>query len=64
MRKMARYWAWDYVASKVEEDYGGYVDWDEHFYICPECGEPILRADYDHMKSGTICPVCEFEEEE
>ena len=32
-------WSWQYVATFVERDYGAYVDWDEEFFECPECGE-------------------------
>ncbi len=52
-------WSWQYVATFVEKDYGSYVDWDEEFFICPECGEPIYKCDYPYIDSGMICPVCE-----
>ena len=59
-------WSWQYVATFVEEDYSGYVDWDEEFFLCPECGEPIYKCDYPYISMGMICPVCEImvEEEE
>ena len=59
-------WSWQYVATFVEEDYSGYVDWDEEFFLCPECGEPIYKCDYSYISMGMICPVCEtmVEEEE
>jgi hypothetical protein len=52
-------WSWEYVASFVEKDYGGYVNWDEEFFNCPECGEPIYKCDYPYISLGMICPVCE-----
>ena len=52
-------WSWQYVATFIEEDYGGYVDWEEEFFLCPECGEPIYKCDYPHISLGMICPVCE-----
>ena len=60
-------WSWRYVATFVEEDYSGYVDWDEEFFLCPECSEPIYKCDYPYISMGMICPVCETivdEEEE
>lgn len=59
-------WSWQDVANFVEKDYGGYVDWDEEFFLCPECGEPIYKCDYHYIDMGMICPVCEImvEEEE
>ena len=53
-------WKWKYVATHViKEEYGGYVDWQEGFYLCPECGEPVYRDDYPHFEAGMICPICE-----
>lgn len=49
---------WEEVAHIVEDVYGGYVDWDEEFYICPECEEPIYADDWSDI-SGT-CPICDF----
>ena len=59
-------WSWQDVANFIEKDYGGYVDWDEEFFLCPECGEPIYECDYPCIDMGMICPVCEImvEEEE
>lgn len=57
-------WSWAYVANMVERNYGCYVDWDEEFYIYPECDEPIYKCDYPFIRVGMICPVCENEIEE
>lgn len=54
-------WSWYYVAQYIIEPvYGGYVDWEEEYYICPECGEPIYRSDYPTFDIHMICPVCEI----
>lgn len=54
---------WEANAKIVEEVYGGYVDWEERFYNCPECGEPIYESDWnDNELANNLCPVCEFVE--
>lgn len=60
---MAGLLTWESMAKAVEEVYGVYVDWDEKFFICPECDEPIYAEDYNHfivdMNGDYHCPVCE-----
>lgn len=57
--------AWYTNAKFVEKVYGGYVDWEERFYNCPECGEPIYECDWDDKELREfICPICEFTEED
>ena len=50
---------WERVAQYLEDEYGTFVDWDEKFFVCPECGEPIYECDWsdDELHS---CPVCGF----
>ena len=36
---------WNRLANEVELVYGGYVDREEGFFSCPECGEPIYDCD-------------------
>lgn len=59
---------WKKNAKVVEKVYGEYVDWDEKFYICPECGEPVYKCDWDEDElSRFLCPICEdgyFNEDE
>lgn len=56
---------WELNAKRVEKEFGGFVDWDERFYNCPECGEPIYKCDWEDGDLGEfICPVCEFEEKD
>ena len=38
--------AWEKMAHLIEVNYGGHVDWDEEFFECPECGEPIYKCDW------------------
>lgn len=53
---------WEKIAKKIEKVYGSIVDWDERFFICPECDEPIYEVDYPYieltMANDAICPVC------
>ena len=59
--------AWEKIAHYVEKECGCQVDWDEEFFICPECGELIYRCDWQeedyfmgHKFTGkAYCPVCE-----
>lgn len=56
---------WEINAKRVEDIYGGYVDWEERFYECPECGEPIYECDWsNHELFKHLCPVCEFTDED
>lgn len=57
---------WSNVANSVSNDYGTFVDFKERFFICPECGEPIYENDWNDsdFEDGTICPICDFNEDE
>lgn len=56
---------WELNASIAEQLYGSYVDWDERFYHCPECGEPIYECDWSNTELYEhLCPICGFEVEE
>lgn len=39
------YTMWEIVAMEMQETYGAMVDFDEKFFICPECGEPVYADD-------------------
>lgn len=59
---------WEQVARFCQDVYGIYVDWEERFYECPECGEPIYECDYNKHSDyytedndGPNCPVCGYE---
>ena len=56
---------WEKVARYCQEVYGSYIDWEERFYECPECGEPVYECDYNEhgdyytlRDEGPLCPVC------
>ena len=37
---------WEEIAKKVAENFGVTVDNECHFFICPECDEPIYEDDW------------------
>ncbi len=53
---------WEVNAKEAEKVYGSYVDWEERFYECPECGEPVYECDgwLEETLKKFICPVCEW----
>lgn len=56
---------WEINAEIVSDVYGGYIDWDEGFYNCPECDEPIYNCDWSEAElKECICPICGFVEDE
>ena len=56
---------WKANARYVEEVFGSYVDWEERFYECPECGESIYECDWtEEDLKDIICPICGFSAEE
>lgn len=56
---------WEENAKYANRIYGSPVDWEERFYICPECGEPVYECDWTGEElRAYLCPICEFEEEE
>ena len=56
---------WEANARLLEEVYGTYVDWEERFYICPSCGEPVYECDWDDNDlCDVLCPICGVDEEE
>lgn len=56
---------WERNAYSVENTFGGFVDWKERFYECPECGEPIYEEDWEGCELvENICPVCGYDEDD
>jgi hypothetical protein len=52
-------WKWGEIAEMCEQVYGIYVNWDEEYFICPECDEPIYACDWKEDELD-MCPICEF----
>lgn len=56
---------WVEMATYIEKTYNTFVDWEEEFFICPECDEPIFSEDYNQFDSfESCCPICGFMWEE
>ena len=52
---------WEENAKCVENVYGSYANWDDRFYICPECGEAVYEVDWDNDDlENFMCPICEW----
>lgn len=55
---------WEINAMFAHKEYGSYVDLDECYYICPFCGEPVYKEDWDEkVLDKYLCPICEDEDE-
>lgn len=58
---------WERTARKLKKENDTIVNWNEGFFICPECIEPIYSddwADFDYIcdtkhRNNIYCPICE-----
>ena len=49
---------WEKLATAVEKNgYDTEVNWDEEYFICPYCEEPVLECDFPRNKEFA-CPIC------
>ena len=56
---------WKENMKIAQEEYGSFVNLEDGFYLCPECGEPIYNEDWtDEELKESICPICFFDEED
>lgn len=59
---------WEKNATYANDTYGAYVNWEDRFYECPECGEPVYEDDWSERElKEFLCPICEdggYDEEE
>lgn len=50
---------WESNAIFCQKEYGSYVDFEERFYTCPFCDEPIYEEDWtDSELDDFLCPIC------
>ena len=54
---------WKRAAMHCVTVYGVFADAEEHFFECPECGEPLYADDWGNETTGSwyYCPICEFD---
>ena len=52
---------WKETAKMCQMVFGAHIDWEERFFECPECGEPIYEVDWEDHDDWSICPICEVE---
>lgn len=53
---------WKANAIYVERECGSFVNYDEEFYLCPECGEPVYSCDWSAGELlDYVCPICGWE---
>lgn len=51
---------WESNAIFCSKECGSPVDFEERFYICPFCGEPVYEEDWpEDVLNAYICPICE-----
>lgn len=52
---------WELAAALVEEQ-GSECNYEEGYFICPHCNEPVFEGDWtdDQMfkDNSVICPIC------
>lgn len=52
---------WEYLANYCHDIFGSFIGWDERFFICPDCEEPIYECDWsDEELEDQECPICGF----
>ena len=55
--------SWQEAAEYCEITFGAYVDWEDRFFHCIECDEPLYLEDWKEHE-WHICPICECNFEE
>ena len=62
---MMKFNQWERNAEIAMRVYGSGIDFEERFYVCPDCGEVIYECDWsDEELSEEFCPICGFVNEE
>lgn len=52
--------SWKEIVEYLQNTMDVYVDEEEGFFECPECGDPIYECDWEGYDFHT-CPVCEYD---
>ena len=54
---------WLQIAHLIEVNYDSLIDWNDKFFYCPKCHEPVYEdewASFDLIDGNNnfICPIC------
>lgn len=51
---------WEENAEYIKDCCGSdFVNYEERYYHCPECGEPIFDIDWtEYELEDCLCPIC------
>ena len=55
---------WLQIAHLIEVNYDSLIDWNDRFFYCPKCHEPVYEDEWeseDDFLDGSnnfICPIC------
>lgn len=55
---------WIQIAHLIEVNYDSLIDWNDRFFYCPECHEPVYEDEWEDFdlidgNNNFICPICE-----
>lgn len=56
---------WLQIAHLIEVNYDSLIDWNDRFFYCPKCHEPVYEDEWESEDdfldghNNFICPICE-----
>ena len=55
---------WLQMAHLIEVNYDSLIDWNDRFFYCPKCHEPVYEDEWESEDdfldgyNNFICPIC------